>query len=102
MRLLLQLKAAKDQIYENSYNRNIQAFVYNLLKDTQYDYLHDVKKLTKNHSDDDRHIIPFCFSSIFPYGTMKCGHIRNLIISSPDECFISVLQKKNESYHKAD
>ena len=43
MRLLLQLKAAKDQIYENSYNRNIQAFIYDLVKDTQY--THDLYPL---------------------------------------------------------
>lgn len=98
MRLILQLKAAKDQIYENSYNRNIQAFVYDLIKDTKYDYLHDTNKLmTKNHTndgDDGRRMTPFCFSNVFPYGDMKYGRIKNLIISSPDEYFISVLQQK--------
>jgi CRISPR-associated endoribonuclease Cas6 len=97
VRLLLQLKAARDQIYESSYNRNIQAFVYDLVKDTQYDYLHDSNKLINTHStdnEDGRRMIPFCFSNVFPYGYMKYGRTKSLIISSPDEDFISVLRQK--------
>jgi len=108
VRLLLQLKAAKDQIYENSYNRNIQAFIYDLVKDTQYDYLHDANKLTKNQSNDDndygRRMTTFCFSNVFPYGqTMKYGCTKSLIISSPNGHFVSVLRQKimnlNSSIH---
>jgi CRISPR/Cas system endoribonuclease Cas6 (RAMP superfamily) len=95
VRLLLRLKAARDQIYENSYNHDIQALIYNLPRDTQYDYLHDYNKLTKNPpSGSGRHMTPFCFSGIFPYGAMKYGSTKYLIISSPDEHFIFVLQQK--------
>jgi CRISPR-associated endoribonuclease Cas6 len=97
VRLILQLKAAKDQTYENSYNHNIQAFVYDLIKDTQYGYLHDANKLTKNQSNDDndgRRMTTFCFSNVFPYGAMKYGRTKSLIISSPDEHFVSVLRQK--------
>jgi CRISPR/Cas system endoribonuclease Cas6 (RAMP superfamily) len=96
--VLLQLKAARDQTYENSYNRNIQAFVYGLMRYTQYDYLHNANKLTtKNNSNSDygRRITPFCFSNVFPYGGMKYGHTKNLIISSPDEHLFLFYDKKS-------
>jgi CRISPR-associated endoribonuclease Cas6 len=97
VRLLLYLKAAKDQIYENNYNRSIQAFVYDLMRDTKYDYLHNANKLTTKNvssSADEMHLTPFCFSNIFPYGDMKDGHTKSLIISSPDSHFIYVLKQR--------
>ena len=97
MRLALLLKSNRNQLYETNYNYKIQSFIYNQLTDTNYYYLHDyIKHPNKKNSDfhTDVKLIPFCFSSIFPYGNMKYGFRKNLIISSPENKFIQILYQK--------
>ncbi len=95
MRLILRLKALEDQKYDINYNRKFQSFIYNTLRDTPYHYLHDYIKYKIHEKDfENKRSSPFCFSNLFPYGNMKYGDIKNIIISSPDENLIYTLYKK--------
>ncbi len=86
MRLLLRLKSIKDTAYENLYHRKFQGFVYSLLYDTDYHSLHDKSGYKF-----------FCFSNIFPIGDIKEEDKRNLLLSSPDEKQIDVMESKLNS-----
>ena len=90
MRLIFRLQALKKQSYDNDYNHYLQSLFYNLIKNTEFSHLHDFK----GTSSAERAITPFCFSNIFPYGDMKEGDIRNIIISSPNEKFIFLLHDR--------
>lgn len=84
MRLLIKLGASKDQRYEYKYHYATQGFIYNLLKDTEFEYIHD-KKYYKF----------FCFSNIFPLSAeMKKGDIKYLLVSSPNIRLIKVIATK--------
>jgi CRISPR-associated endoribonuclease Cas6 len=90
MRLLTRLEALEEQTYDNNYNHYLQSFFYNLIKDTEFSHLHEFN----GTSSPKNAITPFCFSNIFPYGDMKKGDIKNIIISSPNEKFIFLLYDK--------
>jgi CRISPR-associated endoribonuclease Cas6 len=62
------------------YHCHLQGFIYNLLKGSIYDQLHD--------SEGSKF---FSFSNIFPFNDIRQNDIRNLIIASPDEQFIRYL-----------
>ncbi|MEM3411655.1 MAG: CRISPR-associated endoribonuclease Cas6 [archaeon] len=83
MRIFLELEAEKDFVYDSKYYHKVQGFIYNLIKETELNPLHDKKSYKF-----------FCFSNIFPIGDIKKGDLRKLIISSPNESFISILEKK--------
>jgi CRISPR-associated endoribonuclease Cas6 len=87
MRLMLKLKATKACAYDLKYFTKLQGFVYSLLKSSEYSFLHDKKQYKF-----------FCFSNIYPVGDIKEGERRNLLISSPDEKFIDVLEGKLKSF----
>jgi len=80
LRLLLRLRALEDSKYEMQYHYHLQGFIYGLLKDSKYSYLHDKGGYKF-----------FCFSNIFPAYHIKRGDVRTLIISSPDEALIDHL-----------
>jgi CRISPR-associated endoribonuclease Cas6 len=84
------LQALKEQTYDNNYYHNLQSFIYNLIKNTEFGHLHDFKGATS----PKQAITPFCFSNVFPYGNMKKGYVKNIIISSPNEEFIFFLGDK--------
>jgi hypothetical protein len=90
MRLILRLEALTDQAYDNDYNHYVQSFIYNLVKNSEFIHLHDFK----GTSSTKEAITPFCFSNIFPYGDMKKGDRKSIIISSPNEKFIFLLSDK--------
>lgn len=77
MRLLIRLRCTEDSPYEMQYHYHLQGFIYNLLKGSKYDYVHD--------KDGYKF---FCFSNIFPANTLHKGDLRTLIISSPDNGFV--------------
>ncbi|MFH7881000.1 MAG: CRISPR-associated endoribonuclease Cas6 [Candidatus Aenigmatarchaeota archaeon] len=83
MRILLKLISEKNCEYDLKYFHKLQGFIYSLLKETPYSFLHDKKQYKY-----------FCFSNIFPIGEIKINDIRNLIISSPDILFINFLLNK--------
>jgi len=84
--MILKLKAAKDFNYDQNYFHKLQGFIYSLLKETQYSFLHDKKGYKF-----------FCFSNVFPLPKdykVKAGDEKKLIISSPDKIFIAFLAEK--------
>ncbi len=84
LRLLIRLGVSKDQRYKYEYHYATQGFIYNLLKDTEFEYIHE-KKYYKF----------FCFSNIFPISTeMKKGDTKYLLISSPNVKFIKEIASK--------
>ncbi|MEM4330579.1 MAG: CRISPR-associated endoribonuclease Cas6 [Candidatus Pacearchaeota archaeon] len=83
MRIILEFLSLKDCSYELKYHKKIQGFVYNLLKETPYEAIHDKKGYKF-----------FCFSNIIPPKEMKENDKRVLIISSPDVQMIHYLKEK--------
>src|SRR5690606_17078640 len=87
MRLLIRLRSIEDSKYEMQYHYHLQGFIYNLLKGSKYDYVHDKEGYKF-----------FCFSNIFPAYDVKKNDLRTLIVSAPSDEFISylddVLQKR--------
>lgn len=81
MRILINLRAAKNQGYERMYHHKLQGFVYALLRDSGFGSLHDKKGYKF-----------FCFSNIFPIKDMNAGEAFNVIISAPDAELISSLE----------
>jgi CRISPR-associated endoribonuclease Cas6 len=82
MRLLIRLRCIEDSKYEMQYHYHLQGFIYNLLKGSKYDYVHD--------KDGYKF---FCFSNIFPASPLVLGDYRTLIISSPDSEFVSYVHE---------
>jgi len=90
MRVLIKLKSNTTQVYQNNYFHKFQGFVYNLLKGTEHEILHDKKGYKF-----------FCFSNLFPLyekngeiPPIEDGGIRNFIVSSPSRIFIKTISKK--------
>jgi CRISPR-associated endoribonuclease Cas6 len=73
------------------YHTNAQGFIYNLLRGSIYEQIHDVQGSKF-----------FSFSNIFPHADLKQGDIRTFIISSPDDefvkCDITHVEKHQVSY----
>jgi CRISPR-associated endoribonuclease Cas6 len=73
MRLLIKLRCLESSGYEMHYHYHLQGFIYNLLRDSKYDYIHNKKGYKF-----------FCFSNIFPItNVLKKNSIYNLLLSSP-------------------
>lgn len=84
MRVLINLKPTEN-IPQPLPNEWMQGWVYNLLRGTDYDFLHEKERYKF-----------FCFSNIFPFVKGKAfvkNSMLNLIISSPDKNFIFLLEK---------
>lgn len=86
-RLLIKLRARDDSRYEMEYHRDIQGLIYNLLRGSNYDNYHDKPGYKF-----------FTFSNIFPFSNINIrkNDMRNLIISSPKDDFISYLKQQLE------
>ena len=81
---MLLLRVLGDYTYDFSYYSRVQAFIYNVLRGSRYDYLHR-----------SRGYKFFCFSNIFPYSVyFRDGDVKRLIISSPDEGFIDLIYRR--------
>ena len=92
MRLLIELTAPTDFKYDREYYTRLQAFIYELLRGSEYDYLHNKKGYKF-----------FTFSNIFPLDEdliIKQGSHKKLIISSPDRNFIKVLWNRFRKLRK--
>ena len=80
MRLLIKLKVTENTHYDMQYHYHLQGFIYNLLKGSTYDQIHDMRGNKF-----------FSFSNIFPANALQQNDYRTLIISSPDEDLITYL-----------
>ncbi len=88
----MSLEAASDFDYDLEYYTKIQAFIYELIRDSGYEYLHDKKGFKF-----------FNFSNIFPINPdLKIyeGDVKKFIISSPDHLFIEVVFRKIRSIER--
>lgn len=90
MRLLLEFRSQNNFVYFPNYHHKLQGFIYSLLQDTSFHYLHD--------SDGCKFIT---FSNIFPPSDAKRGERRKLILSSPDDRLIQVLQSQLTSLKRS-
>lgn len=80
MRLVVELKSTQDTQYEMQYHAHLQGFIYNQLRESPYENIHDEKGAKF-----------FAFSNIFPFSNLKKDDIRTFIISSPNQKFIGYL-----------
>jgi CRISPR-associated endoribonuclease Cas6 len=80
MRLLMKLQAIENSPYEMQYHYHLQGFIYNLLRGSTYEQMHDTQRCKF-----------FSFSNIFPANDLRQNDFRTLIISSPNEQFITYL-----------
>jgi CRISPR-associated endoribonuclease Cas6 len=80
VRLLIRLRCTEDGPYEMQYHYHLQGFIYRLLEGSKYHYVHDKEGYKF-----------FCFSNVFPAAALRTGDYRTLIVSSPDDEFISYL-----------
>jgi CRISPR-associated endoribonuclease Cas6 len=83
MRLLVELRALCDCVYDLMYHHKLQGFLYRLLAGSTYAGLHDRRGYKF-----------FCFSNIFPSLDMQEGDLRRFLVSSPDTGLIEVLVKQ--------
>jgi CRISPR-associated endoribonuclease Cas6 len=79
VRVLVELRASCDCVYDLKYHHKLQGFLYSLLKGSDYENLHN--RLGYKF---------FSFSNIFPPKDMRKGDVRHLLIASPDTKLISV------------
>lgn len=92
MRLLIKLRAPKDMLYDNNYFHKLQGFIYAIIKDTGYHFLHEKEGYKF-----------FCFSNIFPFpkeAKINANESKFLLVSSPDPVFIATIQSKLEPERK--
>jgi CRISPR-associated endoribonuclease Cas6 len=82
MRVLVELKAMCNCVYDLMYHHKLQGFLYGLLVGSKYADLHDRRGYKF-----------FCFSNIFPSVDMHQGDVRRFLISSPDVGLIEVFVK---------
>ena len=80
MRVLVELKAKANCVYDLMYHHKLQGFLYDLLRGSAYSDLHDKRGYKF-----------FCFSNIFPSVDMHEGEMRRFLVSSPDEGLIGVV-----------
>jgi len=84
MRVKVTFSANEEIAYDSITKHTIQGFIYNLLRGTPYEAKHNTPGFKF-----------FTFSDIFPSGPIIRSHEpKNLIISSPDREFISVLYEQ--------
>ncbi|NHN63798.1 CRISPR-associated endoribonuclease Cas6 [Haloarcula sp. JP-Z28] len=78
MRILTRLSARTDAAYDNTYHNKLQGRIWQALKDSEYDALHD-----KNQPK------PFVYSNPFPPRDMDEGDERTLLVASPEESLLA-------------
>lgn len=80
MRVVVRLRTVENNPYEMQYHYHLQGFIYNLLRGSIYDQIHDKQGYKF-----------FCFSNIFPAKDLLENDVRTLIVSSPNGEFIKYL-----------
>jgi CRISPR-associated endoribonuclease Cas6 len=74
MRVLARLSARADAAYDNAYHHKLRGRLWHALEGTKYDESHDEEEPKG-----------FCYSNPFPYGDMREGDSKTLLVSSHDE-----------------
>lgn len=71
VRLLIRLRAQADAAYDNAYHHKLRGRLWKGLRDTEYDDLHD-----------DERPMGLAFSNVFPWGDIKEGDDRSVLVSA--------------------
>ncbi len=90
MRVLVELRAMSNCVYDLMYHHKLQGFLYRLLAGSAYADLHDRRGYKF-----------FCFSNIFPSVDMHEDDVRRFLISSPDTGLIGVFVKGLDSIQRS-
>jgi CRISPR-associated endoribonuclease Cas6 len=80
MRLLIKLRCIESGKYEMQYHYQLQGFIYNLIRGSMYDQIHNREGYKF-----------FGFSNIFPAKDLRENDVRTLIISSLNSDFVEYL-----------
>jgi CRISPR-associated endoribonuclease Cas6 len=88
MRLLVELRALRNCVYDLMYHHKLQGFLYGLLKESTYKDLHNKQGYKF-----------FSFSNIFPSADMHEGEPRKLLVSSPDTELIHIFKERLDDLH---
>jgi len=78
VRVLTRLSARADAAYDNAYHHKLRGRLWEALKDSEYDDLHDENQPK-----------PFTYSNPFPPGEMREGDERSLLVASTDESLLA-------------
>lgn len=73
MRILLKLRCLSAQKYSNDHVYALHSFIYGLLRDTQYEYLHDYAGRKY-----------FTYTNLYPPNDFEIDNKYNIIVSTPD------------------
>jgi len=88
VRLVFELEAITDNIYDLRYHHSLQGFVYRLLKHAGYVGVHDAQGYKF-----------FSFSNIYPPRDAAVGERRSLIIASPDPGMVVAMKTATKRLH---
>jgi len=89
MRLIIELEALSECMYDLKYYHKLQGFLYSLLKNSTYHKLHNRRGYKF-----------FSFSNIFPSVDMHVHDVRRLLIASPDPNLVNVFRKQLDDTRK--
>jgi len=89
MRLLVELKALSNCVYDLRYHHKLQGFLYTLLAGSTYRDLHDRQGYKF-----------FSFSNIFPSVDMHVGDLRRFLVSSPESELVRVFMDRLDDLHR--
>lgn len=74
MRLLIRLRAEADAAYDNAYHHKLRGRLWKGLRGTEHDELHDAERP-----------VGLSFSNVFPWGDIKEGDERSVLVASTDQ-----------------
>jgi CRISPR-associated endoribonuclease Cas6 len=80
MRLLVDLEARADTVYDNAYHHKLRGRIWRALEGTPYDDIHDENRPKG-----------FVYSNPFPPGDMQAGDERTLLVAAADEQLLATV-----------
>jgi CRISPR-associated endoribonuclease Cas6 len=80
MRLMIDLCAQADAVYQTSYHHKLRGRIWRALRDTQFE---------KEHTNGEP--LGFSFSNVFPWGEISEGDERKLLLASPRENLLAAI-----------
>lgn len=89
MRLLIRLSAQANAEYRTTYHHKLRGRLWRALEDTQFEDEHD-----------EGHPIGLAFSNVFPWGQIKEGDTRSVIVASPREPLLADIARDVQSNPK--
>lgn len=82
MRLMVDLRAQSDAVYQTNYHNKLRGRLWRALRDTRYE---------EEHGDGNP--MGLAFSNIFPWGEITEGDRRKLLLASPREGLLAAIAR---------